>query len=111
MYIWSRKKPKCNVYEIKRVTGIITTIDLQRYFAANESLVHLDIREHLKKCEKDDFITDFEGIYILDMSKVEPIENSLSAVNLSIMKDYSIRDRWIFNKLTIMIRENVSKMS
>ena len=54
-YIWSHKKPKCNVYETKVVTGIITTIDDQRCFTTNESLIHLEIREHLKKCKNDVF--------------------------------------------------------
>ena len=49
--------------------------------------------------------------YILNLKYQDPIKDSIKAESLSLMRDYAIRDSWIFNRLTEMLRSNVSDLA
>ena len=111
-YFWNHDEPKCKYYELKKVKGIFTFIDGVRYFTANDSLIHLRIdKDPVKACGQKIFGTDFEKIFISNLKYQEPIGNSIKAESLSLMRDYAIRDSWIFNRLTQMLRSTVSDLA
>ena len=111
-YFWNHDEPKCKYYELKKVKGIFTFIDGVRYFTANDSLIHLRIdKDPVKACGQKIFGTDFEKIFISNLKYQEPIGNSIKAESLSLIRDYAIRDSWIFNRLTQMLRSTVSDLA
>ena len=67
----------------------------------------MEIKTKIQKWGKTIYSTDFESIFILDLNKQEPITEILTPENLSVMRDYIIRDSWIFNRLTKLLKDNV----
>ena len=64
-------------------------------------------KEPIRSCGHKIFGTDFDKIYILNLEYQESIENSIKTENLSLMRDYAIRDAWVFNRITQTLRDNI----
>ena len=97
---------------LKKVRGIFSFVDGVRYFTANESLIYLRIDKQLiKSCGQKIFGTDFDRIYILDLKYQNPIKESIKAESLSLMRHYAIRDNWVYNRLTQMLKNSVSDLA
>ena len=71
----------------------------------------MEIKNKIQKCGRTIYSTDFDSIFILDLNKQEPIKKILTPENLSVMRDYSIRDSWIFNRLTKLLKDNVIQLA
>ena len=111
-YYWDHDEPECKYFELKKVRGILTFVDGVRYFPANDSQIHLKIdRQPIKTCRKKIFGTDFDRIYILKLKYQNPIQDSIKAKSLSLMRDYAIRDNWVFTCLTQMLRSSKKTLS
>ena len=65
----------------------------------------------VKACGQKIFGTDFDKIYIWNLKCQNPIKDSIKAESLSLMRDYAIRDNWVFNRLTQMLRNTVSDLA
>merc|ERR1712240_190258 len=76
------------------------------------SLIHLKIdKQPMKACGQKIFGTDFDKIYILNLRYQNSIKEPIKAESLSLMRDYAIRDSWVFNRLTQMLRNTVSDLA
>ena len=75
-------------------------------------MIHLRIdKEPVNACGQKIFGTDFEKIYILNLKYQDPIKDAIKAESLSLMRDYAIRDSWVYNRLTQMLRNSVSDLA
>ena len=112
-YIWEkRQEPKCQSYHLKKVRGTLTEVDEGKFFTAKDNLIHLRLdKRPIDKCGKKVYGTDVDKIYILNLKEEEPITIELSAENLSIMRDYSIRDSWVFNRMTQILKESIIQIA
>ena len=68
-------------------------------------------KEPVKACGQKILGADFEKIYVLNLKYQDPIRDSIKAESLSLMRNYAIRDNWIFNRLTQMLRSIVSDLA
>ena len=111
IYVWKYNKPNCNLFQTKVVEGQIMSLRDKKIFVANDSLVHLEIQEEQLRCERKVASTDFKDIFILDLAKEKRIEEDIKVEDFSIFRDYSVRDKWVFNKLTQLLRISIQEVS
>ena len=78
---------------------------------ANDSLIHLELKDSQRRCERNVASTDFRDIFVLDLAKENKIKQIIHADYVSIFKDFSIRDKFVFNKLTQLLKISVQQIS
>ena len=78
---------------------------------ANDSLSHLELKDSQRRCERNVASTDFRDIFVLDLAKENKIKQIIHADYVSIFKDFSIRDKFVFNKLTQLLKISVQQIS
>ena len=57
------------------------------------------------------YATDFDDIFLLHLNNESHIAKSLSAENFSMMREYGVRDSWIFNRLIQLLKENIMQVA
>ena len=99
IYIWNHNPETCNLKSTKIVKGERIQLDDIEYFIGNQSFTHLKIGPRERICDKEVFQTDFKDLYILDTENEQPIKTDISEDDISIFKDMSIRDKFLFKTL------------
>ena len=107
VYIWADKPPNCKLMLTKAVTGEMVHFESKKYFMSNTSLIHLELIKKHRWCEREIWKTDFKGTHILELEEEEPIKNEINAADVSIFKDFSVRNKWIYSKLSDAITTNI----
>ena len=110
VYIWTHQPPNCQLKATKRVMGELFKMNDKAFFMANDSLIYLEVRRQEKLCQRTVRATDFKGIYLLDTKTEKPIEREIEATDVSIFKDLSVRNAWIYKKLRQLIITNIQRL-
>ena len=61
--------------------------------------------------KKNTYRTNFQDIFVLDLKEEEPIISEIRAERLSLLKDYAIRDSWLFDKMHHVLEKNIASLS
>ena len=61
-------------------------------------------------CNRKMYSTDFKGVYALDISKEDPIADEIDVSDVSIFKDFAIRNKWIYKRLKDLILTNIQNV-
>ena len=77
---------------------------------ANDSLIYLEVKRQEKMCQRVVSTTDFKGIYLLDARREKAIEREIEATDVSIFKDLSVRNAWIYKNLRQLIITNIQRL-
>ena len=111
IYLWTNRKPHCNLFLTKAVRGKVVELMDQRFFTANHSLIHLQVKDTRFMCDRNIHLTDFRDIYLLDVDTEFPITDKMPSTDVSLFKDYSVRDQFVFNSLSQLMRTNVEALA
>lgn len=111
IYVWSYQKPRCELYVTKQVMGEIITLKEKRIFMANDSLIHLELLAEQRRCERNVASTDFRDIFVLNLAEENKTKQTIQADDVSVFRDFSIRDKFVFNKLAQLLRISVQQLS
>ena len=61
-------------------------------------------------CGRQVMATDFQGLFVLDTKNNKPITEEIRVADVSVFKAFSVRNKWLYRKLSELIIDNVSNV-
>ena len=102
----------CPLRTTKTVRGdVITLEDDKSYFIGNDTLIHLELKGFETKCRRKIYHTDFQNIFLLDVEKESPVKEGIHPSDVSVLKDFSIRSKFVFKKLKELLLSSLREGS
>ena len=110
-YVWKQKKQVCNLLATKEVDGQLIRLETNAKFITNSSLIDLKLENRVHTCNRKVYPTDFEDIFLLDMETEDPIQETIAPEDVNVFKDFSVRDKFIFNRMSALLNKNVRQLA
>ena len=110
-YVWKPKKQTCNLLATKEVEGQLIQLGTSAKFITNSSLIDLKLENRVQVCNRRVYPTDFKDIFLLDMETEEPIQDDIAPEDVNVFKDFSVRDKFIFNRMNELLKKNVKQLA
>ena len=80
-------------------------------FTDNSSLIHLQITKEVVMCNKRVLVINFKDVYLVEMRNQQPITKQLPCSDLGILKEFSIQDLLIFDKMAQLLKTNIEGLA
>ena len=97
-YFWKQEKPSCDLFHVTNTKGQLINMDDQNYFVANHSLIYLEVKDKMLRCNQTVYTTDIRDIFLLERSlyfenNISPIEQRLPIREMSLDKEITSKDK------------------
>ena len=110
-YVWKPKKQTCNLLSTKQVEGQLIKLGSNAKFITNSSLIDLKLENRVHACNRRVYPTDFKDIFLLDLETEDPIQETIAPEDVNVFKDFSVRDKFIFNRMNALLKKNVKQLA